>query len=223
MKPTARSRRIFVLLLSLLGTAALFLPFAEIGTFFRGHIIWPLKFMIEDPALIAESPLFAILCASFFLVIPIFVLQTRRLIVDRLSTTEIVAAYLLGTLAMVSVLGFWAFYAPPLREWSAAMVTSMAVCVATIIGNLLLLIHNRSAGVTPDASAESFLLGAYISYTIPWFTVVYTVSIGSLWESLRLGGYLSAVVCIGYVVAILLLSREKPGSARRPIETSASV
>jgi len=98
----ARSRRIFVLLLSLLGTAALFLPFAEIGTVFRAHIIWPLKWAMEHAAFITESPLLAIVCASFFLVVSILVLQTRKLIVDRLSTTEIVAAYLLGTLAMVT-------------------------------------------------------------------------------------------------------------------------
>ena len=102
MKPTARSRRIFVLLLSLLGTAALFQPFAEIGTIFKGIIIGPLKSMMEGASFITESPLFAILGASFFLVVPILVLQTRRLMVDRLST-EIMAAYLLGTLAMGSV------------------------------------------------------------------------------------------------------------------------
>lgn len=218
-----RWHRIIVLMLSLIGTAALFQPFAVIGTFFKDSIIWPLKSMMEHPAFIAQFPLFAILGASFFLVIPIFVLQTRRLMVDRLSTTEIVAAYLLGTLAMVSVLGLWVFYVPPTRQWPVAMVISMAMCVATIVGNLLLLIRNRSAKVSPDASAEAFLLGAYISYTIPWFTVVNTVSIGSLWESLGLGGYLSAVVCVGYVAAIVLLSREKQGTACRPIETSASV
>lgn len=223
MKPTARLRRVFVLLLTLIGTAALFLPFAEIGTIFKNLIIWPLKSIIEHPALIAESHLYAILGASFFLVVPILVLQTRRLMVDHLSTTEIVAAYLLGTLAMVSVLGFGVFYTPPLREWDAAIVISMAMCVATIVGNVLLLIRNRGARVSPDASAEAFLLGAYISYTIPWFALVYAVSIDPLWRSLRLGGYLSAVVCIGYVAAIVLLSREKQGSACRPVGTPASV
>ena len=216
MKPTARARRILVLLLSLLGTAALFLPFAEIGTIFKNVIIWPLKSMMEHPALIAESPLYAILGASFFLVVPILVLQTRRLMVDRLSTTEIVAAYLLGTLAMVSVLGFGVLLAPPLSEWDAAIVISMAMCVATIVANVLLLIRNRGARVSPAASAEAFLLGAYISYTIAWFTVVYAASIDPLWESLGLGGYLSAVVCVGYRAAIVLLSRGERGSELRP-------
>lgn len=86
MPRTDLSRRIFVLLLSLLGTAALFLPFTY------GVSPWD---AVREPWRTLKGEFYwgFLLGAPFFLSVPILGWQVRRLFVERLSIAEIAVAY----------------------------------------------------------------------------------------------------------------------------------
>lgn len=192
MKPTARSRRIFVLLLSLLGTAALFLPFTS-G-------VSPWEAVYKD-----FLGRFFLLGAPFFLSILILAWQARRLVVDRTSTAEIAVAYALSMVAMLSVLGFvtWLLTVKD-SPGKPNEIISIALCIALAGANMLLLVRNRRARLSREATAETFLLGGYLPNAIFCLVMWYPQEIFSGWE---IGAYMIAVVCVGYVVAIVLALR----------------
>lgn len=109
MTLTNRFRSIFVLLLSLLGTAALFLSFAgDVSPWKASRGLWG---WWGPPSWTGWEV--AMLGIPFLLSIPILIWQARRLIVDRLTIGEIAAAYVVSTAAMLSTavsLGMLTFF-----------------------------------------------------------------------------------------------------------------
>lgn len=90
MKPTARSVAVFVLLLSLLGTAALSLPFTTASFLFSElGSPWDIVRRVDND--------FVVLVGQLLLVVPILVWKVRRLVADHLTTGEIIAAYGVAT------------------------------------------------------------------------------------------------------------------------------
>lgn len=195
MKPTARSRRIFVLLLAVIGTAALFLPFAW------SESLWD---AVSRYSWFGEMFL---LGAPFLLSIPTLAWQARRLAVDRLSSVEVAAAYLLSAAAMLSTIGVVALPLMGSGKLQEGEVIWITVTVAAAVPNVLQLVRNSRAGVSRANAAEAFLLGGYIPNAILCLAG---------FDRLQLGAYLIAVVSIGYVAAIVLLSQGEHGNAPGP-------
>ena len=205
-KRPARSVSIVVLLVSLLGVAALFLPLTTASFVFS-------KFPSAWDVVKVFSGEFILIMAPLFLVVPIVAWEVRRLVADQLKTGEVAAAYGISTAAMLPVLGVLTAIVNENDAFSQVLIFVLAFCVALVGANLLLLIRNRRAGLSREATAEAFLLGGYLPNAI--LSLAIGLLVGGLSE-LYVGAYLIAVVCIGYVAAIVLLSREKPAGHQPP-------
>jgi cation transport ATPase len=214
---TDRLRIVFVLLFSLVGTAALFLPFSSgvspfdvvAGQLLKGDFFgkW---FLLH-------------LAIPFFLSIPILIWQARRLFVDHVTKGEIATAYALSTAPMLSTavsLGIQTFYLvwEPSKSGNGYMITALVVSWLLLIANVLLLMRNRRARLSREATAEVFLLGGYLPNAIFCLVAFYPEGWFSGWG---IGAYLIAVVSIGYLAAIVLLSRHKPAGTPGAVEVPA--
>ncbi len=195
MNPSARSVSIFVLMLSFLGAAALFLPFtSEVSP-------WDVVRGAPD---LDEYILFA---APLFLVIPTVAWELRKLVARRLKSGEIAAAYVLAVAAMLPVFDSAIFVVQGAGLDEIAVVLAIAVSMALAVENVLLLMRNRRAGQLREATAEAFLLGGYLPNATLCLILWYPRGLFSGWDP---GAYIVAVVCVGYVTAIVLLSRKQP-------------
>lgn len=205
MQRTEQVRTVFVLLLSLVGTAALFLPGAYDGS--------PWLVLTRCPSLFLPC-WFALFTAPFFLVVPIVAWQMRKLLANQLSAIELTAAYVLSAAATLSVLAFTVI---PLIEAKTSLSAWLLFASPPWImatANFLLLWRNLKNRVGREATAESFLLGGYLPNA--FFCVI---SFG-LERKLQVGGYLIALVSLGYLAAIGLLSRRKPTGTPDPSAVS---
>jgi hypothetical protein len=191
---------IFVLLLSLVGTAALFLPFTS------GVSPW---YAVTNDKFLGGTFL---LGAPFFLSILILIWQARRLIVDRVTTGEIVLAYLLATAAMLPIARLLGMATIDLAtiDHSVREPEGMALFIAVwllLLANMLQLLRNLRPTLSREAATEAFLLGAYLPNAVFCLIAFYPRRFFSGWQ---IGAYLVATVSLGYLAAIVLLSRQKP-------------
>jgi len=218
MQRIDRLRVVFVLLLSLLGTAALFLPFTFSTSPF--DVASEVASAFLKGKLTRESALL-LLAAPFFLSIPILIWQVRKLVTDRLTTGEIAAAYVLSTTAMLPIavgLGVvtfsWVRELPGSRyEFGIGMALAVVLWLL-LIANVLLLLRNRRARVSSEPTAEAFLLGGYLPNAI--YCLLLFGQFGR--RELQIGAYLITVVSIGYLSAIVLLSRQRPNGTSDAVE-----
>jgi hypothetical protein len=213
MQPTARSLSMFVLLVSLIGTAALFLPFTT-GSFLFQKMgpPWDIVRSFNSEGIF--------LVGSLFLVIPIIVWEVRRYVAVRLTTGEIAAAYGISTAAMLPALLAAAGVVLDADGYGTALKVLIVSSVALAGANLLLLMRNRRSKLPREATTEAYLLGGYLPGAIISF--VFFGWLGGGFSKLHVGAYLIAIVCVGYVVAIVMLSRGKPASSPNPLGASGS-
>lgn len=201
MKPTAGSGRIFVLSVSLLAVAALFLPFT---------------FDVSPWAVVKGGHVpngFILLAAPFFLAVAIVAWEVRRVVKDRLTSGEIAVAYGLSIAAMLSVLGFVILLVKPEAVTYADIVIPTILWSMLAGANMLLLMRNRRAGLSREAIGEAFMLGGYL------LNAIFNLMLWSLdgwFSNLNIGAYLIAVVCVGYATAIFLISRANRPAHRPP-------
>lgn len=207
MQRTDRLRMVFVLLLSLIGTAALFLPFTSDTS--------PLRALVAAVTPGAFPFRLIFLAVPFFLSIAILAYQARSLMVDRIPDAEIAIAYALSIVAMLSVLGFIAPLAFADYVISRHETISIVVAIAFVGTNLLVLLRNRRAELPRDATAEAFLLGGYLPNSAFCLAAFYPDGLFSGWN---IGAYLIAVVSLGYLAAIVLLSRRRPNGTSDAVE-----
>ena len=194
-----RSRRVFVLLLAAIGTAALFFPFAANVSPWDAAVR-----EISDTRRWWQLPVL-LLVAPFFLSIPILAWQIRGWVAGRLSRTEIAAFHFLSTAAMTAtMLSMLAIVFDELKvrgeaELFGPLGAAVAACAAATLANALLLVRNRRAAGSPEAAAEAFLLGGYLPNGV--FCLILCFN-----EGLQVGAYMILAVSIGYAAAIVLLS-----------------
>lgn len=202
----ARWQRVVVLVLSLCGTAALFLPFTA-------------GFSPLDAAADAVMPR-ALPFAYLFLVLPLLLpipagaWQIRKLATGNVSPIQIAAAYMASTGALLSVSWFvgLAVVTEEAFPQSLNQLSSTVMCIALVGINLVMLVRNRQFGESREATAETFLLGGYLPTSVFCLVMWYPREIFSGWE---VGAYVIAVVTIGYATAMVVLWWRMPKLAAR--------
>lgn len=197
--------RIAALLLALPGVVALFLPFTQDTS--------PLDEILS----FGQFFNFSQLAAPAFLAIPIVAWQTRRLFVQRLSVSEITAAYVLSTGAIVSVLAFTVLLLKDEPDMPGFGAAAIGLCWALVVANALVLMRNLAKGVTREAAAEVFLLGGYLPNAV--FCLILFGR--GQWSRLEIGALFVLIACVGYVASIVLALRSED-ARRSPAATPLS-
>lgn len=195
MQRTELLRTVFVLLASLVGTAALFLPFTYGVSPWMALRSWSVLTLLGAPLILA---------------LPILASQVRKFLPRQLSAFEITVAYVLSAAAMISVLAYTALLV--LNKGVVEALVAIASCWMLAVANIVLLWRNFAKRATREATAEAFLLGGYLP------TAVFCLLAFGWNGKLQIGAYLIAAVSLGYLAAIVLLSRETPGGTPRPAE-----
>lgn len=183
-----------LLLLALPGLAVPFLPFT--------YDVSPLQTILPG----RWWGNVTLLGAPFFLAIPIAIWQARRLFASRLTSFEIVAAYVLSAGAMISVLWFIGILLSDEGFNTFRKVeptVSIFACWLLVVANVALLWRNRFKPIAPEARAEVFLLGGYLPNAI--FCLL-AFGWGD-WSRLQSGAWTAAIACVAYVVSIVLVLR----------------
>jgi hypothetical protein len=152
----------------------------------------------------SDPLLLVLLAAPMVLSVPILAWQAARLLGRQPSKLELAGAYLLSVLAMISIFTFTGMLLTESREYPPDLVVTVGSSAAMFVLNFFLLWRNLRKRVSGEAVAEAFLLGGYLPNAL--FCLV---AFGWEWKHLGVGAYLIAVVCVGYAVAIVLLSRRR--------------
>lgn len=198
MKLAEKPRRYLLLFFSSLGTAALFLPFA-----------WSISPWDAVYRVSRDSPpdwQIGLLGLPFFLSIPILIWQARRLFASVPTKVEIAGAYVWSTVANAAItltLGLMLFrMVSEEKNYAAEMALVLLPTCCLLLGNMLMLQRNLRIKLPSSASTEAFLLGSYLPNAFYCL-----VGFGLFEGRLQSGAYVITIVSVGYVVAILVLSR----------------
>jgi hypothetical protein len=182
--------RVAALLLALPGLAVPFLPFCD----------------NRSPLQVLNEGSLALLGGPFFLAIPIVIWQARKLIGRRVSSIEIVAAYVLSVGAMLSGVVSAGLSMVDLKPSNFDGLKDVLIGMAILgspfifgLANVLLLARNIARRVSREFRAEIFLLGGYVPNA-----VFCLLMFGTGFFHLDIGGKVAVVACIAYMITIVL-------------------
>ncbi len=189
-------------ILALPGLLGLFLPFVFDTS--------PLKV-----ALNASDPPYTNVVWSavpVFLAVIIAVWMLRRLLSHRISAVEVILAYLLSSLSMLSILAL--MLGGDAKNIDTRGILALGAAGVLALLNVLFLVRNVRERLNVEDAAEAFLLAGYLPNAV-FLLIVFSVRSESdfLGQQPQAGFFAVALACAAYVTSIVLLVRRSSKSA----------